>query len=74
VKNSKQPSGELNTPLNGTDQYITRVRAAELACCDPQTVDAWIEQRKLAAYKPGGARKVLINLAEFRHFMKASKI
>jgi len=60
-------------PSNPT-QFVTRAQAAEITCASEQTIDKWIRSGKLPAFRPGGARKVLIRLEDLLKFVEAGVI
>jgi excisionase family DNA binding protein len=52
-------------------QFVSRIRAAELLDCSPQTIDSLIKQSKLPAYHLG--RKVLVKWSDVMALLGATQ-
>lgn len=44
--------------LSGSDRFLTRKEAGELAGVDPKTVDRWANEERVTRYKVGGLQWV----------------
>jgi excisionase family DNA binding protein len=63
------------TGLRGSrhgEQFVSRIRAAELLDCSPQTIDKLIRQGAIKAFRVG--RKVIVRRADLLRLVEASEI
>jgi excisionase family DNA binding protein len=60
-----------STPMDKS-QFISRMRAAQILDCSPQTIDKFIRSGRLRAYHVG--RKVVVRLDELIRQVEANEI
>lgn len=49
-------------------QFVSRIEAAQLLACSPQTIDSLIKQKKLTAYRLG--RKVILKWSDVTRVLR----
>jgi excisionase family DNA binding protein len=59
-------------PIHPTAEYLGRLQAAHLLGVNVQTIDQWIRDGKVRAYKP--ARRVLINREDLLKLVEAARV